>query len=108
VLRGAALWPFNGDLAELARGAGIVIAETYPAEAYRMVGAGFGPGQSKRRQADRRGKAGSILSWAGRNGVAVSASAVAGVEGRRPEQTERDDATAAWEGWILGQRSPFS
>jgi hypothetical protein len=130
VLRGAALWPFDGELAELARTTGVVIAETYPAEAYRMVGAGFLSGQSKRRQADRRGKADSILGWAGGNGVAFSASAASGladgfgsttsgedqfdavlgllkmvevVEGRRPERTEDHDKTATWEGWILGR-----
>jgi hypothetical protein len=130
LLRGAVLWPFDGALGKLARFSGVVIAETYPAEAYRLVGAGFPPGQSKRRQADRRGKAASVLRWANRHGVSFSASAAGGladgfgslmsgedqfdallgllkmievVEGRRPARTERHEAIIGWEGWILGR-----
>ncbi len=130
LLGGAALWPFDGDLAELARKPGVVIAETYPAEAYRMVGAAFFTGQSKRRQSDRRGKADAVLRWASRYGVFLSGDVVAGLtdgfgstasgedqfdalmgllkmievaEGRRPERTERHDVTVTWEGWIFGR-----
>jgi len=130
LLRGAALWPFDGDLAELSRTSGVVLTETYPAEAYRMVGAGFLPGQSKRRQADRQEKAAAILAWAERRGVVFAATAADALaagfgssasgedqfdallgllkmievaEGRRAEATERHGAIAAWEGWILGR-----
>lgn len=130
LLRGAALWPFDGGLAELARAPGVILAETYPAEAYRMVGAGFLPGQSKRRQADRQEKAMAILTWAERHGTVLTRPAAAALtagfgpsssgedqfdamlgllkmievaEGRRAEATERHEVTAAWEGWILGR-----
>jgi len=130
VLRGATLWPFDGELAELSRNVGLVLAETYPAEAYRMVGARFLPGESKRRQDDRRGKADAVLGWARRHGVGFTDLAAAGlangfgstssgedqfdalmgllkmievVEGRRPERTETHETTAVWEGWILGR-----
>jgi hypothetical protein len=128
VLRGARLWPFDGDLTDLSKTPGVVLAETYPAEAYRMVGAGFSTLQSKRRGTDRQEKSGGIFSWAARHGVSLSASAVAAVstgfgpspggedpfdammglfkmievaEGRRPEATEQFDEV--WEGWILGR-----
>jgi len=130
LLRGAALWPFDGSLEDLARAPGIVLAETYPAEAYRMVGASFLPGQSKRRQSDRYQKASAILAWAERHGVVLCAPATAGltagfgpsangedqfdallgllkmievVEGRQMAQTERHEVTTSWEGWILGR-----
>lgn len=130
LLRGAALWPFDGDLAELSRTPGAVLAETYPAEAYRMVGAGFMPGQSKRRQADRQEKATAVLAWAERHGVILTPPAAAALavgfgssasgedqfdallglltmievaERRRVEATERHEGTAAREGWILGR-----
>ncbi|MDJ0391062.1 hypothetical protein QMO56_23405 [Roseomonas sp. E05] len=130
LLRGAALWPFDGNLTDLSRTSGVVLAETYPAEAYRMVGAGFMPGQSKRRQADRQEKAAAIWAWAERHGVVFTAPAADALasgfgssargedqfdallgllkmievaEGRRAEATERHDGTAAWEGWILGR-----
>jgi hypothetical protein len=130
VLRGGELWPFDGELEELAGSAGLVLAETYPAEAYRMVGAGFLAGESKRRQVDRRAKADAVLGWASRHGVVFSDLAATGlangfgstssgedqfdallgllkmievVEGRRPERTERHETTADWEGWILGR-----
>jgi hypothetical protein len=69
LLRGGALWPFDGELAELADSAGLVLAETYPAEAYRMVGAGFVAGESKLRQVDRRAKADAVPGWASRHGA---------------------------------------
>ena len=95
-----------------------------------MVGAGFLPGQSKRRQADRQDKAVPILAWAKCHGIIFTASASAALadgfgstasgedqfdallgllkmievtEGRREECTERHEATADWEGWILGR-----
>ena len=58
--RGALVWPFAGDLAELAARGRVVLVETYPAEAYAHVGVRLAakvPGErrkSKRRQDDRR------------------------------------------------------
>ena len=128
--RGALLWPFDGTLAELAKAPGVVVAETYPAEAYRMVGAGFLRIESKRQQGDRLKKSDAVVRWGERHGVVFSEDACAAlrdgfgsrsdgedrfdafmgllkmievVEGRRAEQTEREEAAAGWEGWILGR-----
>ncbi|MGW9333496.1 DUF429 domain-containing protein [Bosea sp. NPDC055594] len=128
--RGAALWPFDGPLAELSVKATVVLAETYPAEAYRMFNAGFRSGESKRRRADRALKADAILAWgkahriefsdagteAIRDGFGDASSgedafdALAGVlkmievcDGRRPEATEPLAPKRQWEGWILGR-----
>lgn len=131
LLRGAALWPFDGELAELANAPGLVLAETYPTEAYHMVGANFAPGaESKRNQSNRRSKAPPILDWARKNRITFSPDAQAAlvdgfgpskrgedpfdailgllgmievVEGRQPERTEAHAITATWEGWILGR-----
>ncbi len=128
--RGASLWPFDGTLAELAKAPGVVVAETYPAEAYRMVGAGFLRSESKRQQGDRLKKSDAVVRWGARHEVIFSDDALAAlrdgfgsrsvgedrfdafmgllkmievVEGRRAEQTEREEAAAGWEGWILGR-----
>ena len=130
--RGGRLWPFDGTLQDLASAGGLVIAETYPAEAYGHLGIKFGPGESKRRQADRVTKAGTIADWAQRAGVQLDdamahiirdgfGSGPAGedrfdaalglfgmievVTGRRAPGVPRDPAIARWEGWILGQIS---
>jgi len=47
---GAKLWPFDGSLGKLASIGELVLAETYPAEAYEHVGVRFATGESKRRQ----------------------------------------------------------
>ena len=126
--RGARLWPFDGDLDTLAAG-GLTLAETYPADVYARLGAGFRPGESKTRQADRAGKAESLLAWAERADVAVEPGLRAAVEdgfgivdkggdrfdavvglfgmiavvdGLWPVGLPDDDART-WEGWILGR-----
>ena len=128
--RGARLWPFEGSLSVLSRAPGLVIAETYPAEAYHMVGAEFHLHESKRRATDRIRKAPRILDWANRNAINLSNDArdeinkgfgsskdgedrfdaflgilkmIEVVDGRRPEATEENVGHAAWEGWILGR-----
>jgi len=70
--RGARLWPFHGKLQHLQTKPGLVIAETYPADAYIHFGAEFGPSESKRRQSDRAGKAHAIWSSASDNGVCLA------------------------------------
>ncbi|MBE7220059.1 MAG: hypothetical protein INR64_16435 [Caulobacteraceae bacterium] len=127
---GAALWPFDGGLEELAADHGLILAETYPADAYGHVGAPFRPGESKRRQADRRGKADAILHWAAARGVDLTAceavlrdgfgpapsgedafDALLGLlammavadEAGRAMSVRQSPAEAAWEGWILGR-----
>lgn len=130
VASGARLWPFDGDLATLAASA-LTIAETYPADAYLMVGAPFLPSESKRRQSDRQAKAPALRAWAQSadvdladgclaqvdDGFGASASgedafdALAGLlkmiviaTGCRPEATEPfSDEVTRWEGWILGR-----
>jgi hypothetical protein len=128
--RGSRLWPFEGSLARLASEPGVVLAETYPAEAYGMIDARFLPGESKRRQHDRAARATAITTWAAQHNVLLSPELRADVadgfgseaggedrfdallgllgmievaEGRRPEMTERHAATVTWEGWILGR-----
>ncbi len=129
--RGARLWPFDGSLEQLAQSGAPVLAETYPAEAYRHVGVRFAPGMSKRRQEDQRLAMVGLADHAARRGVRfgreLAARVAAGfgpsdggedafdaligllgmlevVDGRRPAAP----ATAApdrWEGWIIGQSS---
>jgi hypothetical protein len=129
VERGARVWPFDGALAALADTPGVVIAETYPAEAYRMLNSAFRPGESKRRQSDRRAKADAITTWPGRKRIDLTtamanlikdgfgssstgedrfdafmglAKMIEVVEGR-PEASSASFATSRWEGWILGR-----
>jgi hypothetical protein len=124
---GAKLWPFEGSLDTLAKTGGLVLAETYPAEAYGHVGVEFAAGESKRRQNDRAKVAVSIASWARGNNITPTSElaaligdgfgpkadgedafdAVMGlfgmievIDGRRPEGPLHEDK---WEGWILGQ-----
>ena len=64
-----ALWPFDGQLHELAGRRGVVVAETYPRECYGHLGVSFAPTPTsphpgKRRQADRRRNAPALLGWA--------------------------------------------
>lgn len=124
---GAKLWPFEGSLERLANVCQLVIAETYPAEAYGHVGVRFATGESKRRQNDRAKATVSISRWAGSNNVILTPTlvslindgfgphadgedafdAVMGlfgmievIDGRRPEGPMHE---GKWEGWILGQ-----
>lgn len=131
---GTLLWPFDGALERLAQAGGLVLAETYPADAYVQVGAGFGPRGSKRRQADRSARAGAILSWAEAAGVDLSDCRQDLEDGFGPHATGEDafdallgalgmilvvtgrhaamppwgpsDTRLAWEGWILGRSLP--
>ncbi|MCZ8105787.1 MAG: hypothetical protein O9972_48870 [Burkholderiales bacterium] len=127
----AQLWPFDGGLRDLSHRSAIVIAETYPAESYRHVGARFKAGMSKRAQADRMTLAPSVETWAARRGHELSPDlrdelsdgfgagadgedrfdAVLGLCGmvevissRRAEGAPDTDAVRRWEGWILGQQ----
>lgn len=127
--RGAQLWPFDGDLPTLAARGGLTLAETYPADGYRRLGAGFGRRQSKRRQADRADKAAALEAWAAAAGVALAPAlrtairegfgasdrggdrfdaaigllAIIDVLGAAPMPAPCDDAVRRWEGWILGR-----
>jgi hypothetical protein len=127
--KGAKLWPFDGMLSDLARGGGLTVAETYPAEAYGHVGVRFAGGESKRRQEDRASKAGAIMAWSAQAGVQLARameSAVGNGFGKDASGENRFDAALGllgmvevvtgrrleggsdpdvrtWEGWILGQ-----
>lgn len=127
---GASVWPFDGSLEDLSARPGLVIAETYPAEAYGHVGVRFASGESKTNQSHRRGKAASIQGWAEEHKVAFAEpvrgliddgfgdgksgedqfDALMGLlgmidvaDGRRlASAPERE--TDPWEGWIIGQQ----
>ncbi|ART61851.1 hypothetical protein C8D96_0344 [Kushneria marisflavi] len=51
--QGAALWPFDGELASLAVSHRCILCETWPTLAARLMGAELSGRQSKRRQSDR-------------------------------------------------------
>lgn len=126
---GARLWPFDGSLTSLGEQPGLVLAETYPAEAYGHVGVVFRSSESKTRQDDRAFKADAILGWASEHQVHLSASVraliadgfgadkagedrfdsllglcgmIEVVSGRRAEGGHPEGSV--WEGWILGQQ----
>jgi hypothetical protein len=63
---GIALWPFDGPLPDLLAGTGrVVVAETYPREYYRHLGApARGQRWSKRCRQDRLTRVPGLLSWA--------------------------------------------
>ncbi len=124
------LWPFEGGLRELLAAGGIVLAETYPAEA--MVQLGIRRHGSKRRQPDRTAMAPAIRAAMRRLGVraapALTASLATGfgadaagedrfdcvlgalcviavTDGARPDHIPPDPDIRRWEGWVLGQDS---
>jgi len=84
--RGAALWPFDGSLAEFSSHAGIVLAETYPAE--EVVRDGFGEAASGEDAFD---------AFAGLPKMTEIA------DGCHPEATIGLEPVLRWEGWILGR-----
>ena len=126
---GARIWPFDGPLSELCRCAGVIFAETYPAEAVHVVQASFLRGESKRRSPDRKAKAQSILTWIEFRRLKISEEARSAVrdgfgsdssgedqfdsfvgllkmievcDGRLPEMSFPRANMGSWEGWILG------
>ena len=130
VARGAGIWPFDGDLHVLARARRLVLAETYPAEAYHHLNIGFARHESKRRVKDRACRASAIFAWASAYGISLSPTihqwigsgcgfdrlgedrfdALLGLlamievaEGRRSDGAPDDEPVRRWEGWILGQ-----
>ncbi len=126
------LWPFEGGLHALLAGAaeagGVVLAETYPADA--MVQLGVRRQGSKRRQADRTAMAPAIRAAMRRlaarpsrtlaqrlaDGFGADAAGedrfdcvlgvlcvIAVADGARPDHIPDDPAIRRWEGWVLGQ-----
>jgi hypothetical protein len=131
VNRGAVIWPFAGPLGLLASPGRVILAETYPAEAYGHVGVSFRK-RSKTIQSHRAEQGAAISQWAAKNGVAFTSicrrhiddgfgsdrvgedrfDALLGllgmievVEQRRHEGRPDDQDILRWEGWILGQSS---
>ena len=98
---GARLWPFDGALAELGKTPGVAVAETYPADAYALVGAAFKPGESKRRLEDRKSKAERILDWAARHSVVLSERAQNAVRSGFKPSCGGEDAFDAFLGLLL-------
>ncbi|MDX7951988.1 DUF429 domain-containing protein [Lichenihabitans sp. Uapishka_5] len=130
---GAALWPYDGPLEQLARAGALVLAETYPADAYARTGAAFGNRASKRRRSDRQARAAAIMAWAAGAGIDLAACRQVLFEGFGDAPTGEDAFDAllgvldmiavaerrraalpdglsadrlAWEGWILGRPHP--
>lgn len=127
----AALWPFDGSLANLLTSHPLVICETYPAGDYPRVGAQFNAGDSKRRQTSRKRFGLPLLAAASALGVTLTEDARTEVLqgfGDRPNGEDRFDAfvgllgmvrtcrdrrdgapndpeTRKWEGWILGHEA---
>ncbi len=124
----AAVWPFAGALAALSRVGRVVVAETYPGEAYHWFGLGVASSKfSKRRLSDRQADAPRLLQ-AGEDIGAVFdpaaaaqiregfpsddafdamvgvLAALAVVTGRRQAGAPADDPLVQRvEGWILGR-----
>jgi hypothetical protein len=123
-----ALWPFDGDLLPLLARGGVVVAETYPAEAMRHFSLRMGG--SKRRQADRATLAQPLLAalagllaepdaeFAAALACGFGADAagedrfdcVLGLlcvlnvlAGTRTDGIPDDPWLRRWEGWVLGQ-----
>ena len=126
--RGAHLWPFDGDLADLAGRGGLVLAESYPGDAYGQLGFTI------RRKGDRALRAAlapCLAAWAGKHGIALDTglwaaigagfppeagnddgfdaavgllAAIAVATGERAAAPPVSDAMRRWEGWILGKR----
>ncbi len=130
-LRGAApprIWPFEGGFRSLLGQGGIVVAETYPADALRQLG--MTRVGSKRRQADRRAYAPGLrdamaglgvrpapdLEAAMADGFGADAAGedrfdcllgalcvFAVATGARADHVPEDPWVRTWEGWVLGQ-----
>lgn len=123
------VWPFEGPLDALADPARVVVAETYPAEAYGWFDLEIRkPGRRKGRQSDREADADRLLAAGARIGTVFDPAAkeailtgfptggddafdamvgllalLTVVADRRPEGVPNDPAVRTVEGWILGR-----
>lgn len=122
------LWPFDGNLVDLADSKPVIVTETYPGDVYRQIGLPRS-GWSKRRQANRIVMGQTMLPWlTTRPNLDTSLlhpfiedgfgsdkagedrfDAVVGllgmldvVGGRRSEGIPAIASVRKWEGWILG------
>lgn len=126
-----ALWPFDGQLNDLLRDHPIVVAETYPGDAYSQLGIPRTPIWSKRKQDGRASVAPYLLRCIEQRGHDMSLDlhqtiqqgffdtataedqfdALVGllamievVDGYRPDGCPDDPDVHRWEGWILGHQ----
>lgn len=125
------IWPFHGSLDRLLEARGVVVAETYPAEACLHLGlTPPGRGWSKTSREGRLRQAPGILAWAAWRGVALDPALVALIQdgfgsassaedpfdallgllsmlevtlGHRPAGAPTARVIQEVEGWILGQ-----
>ena len=125
---GAALWPFDGDLAVLEARGGLVLAESYPGDGYGQLGFKI---RKKGDRALRAALAPHIGAWARQRHIVLDASLSAALGAGFPPEAGDDDgfdavvgllaalavatgersaapplteAARLWEGWILGKR----
>lgn len=125
---GVLVWPFEGELADLTARGRVVLAETYPAEAY--VRAGLRLPSRKRRQDWRAAQADAITMFARSNYIDIAPELdrllrdgfggsgdgedpfdavlgalgmVAVAEGRRADMPPLPKEIRMWEGWMLGR-----
>jgi predicted nuclease with RNAse H fold len=123
------LWPFDGDMEALLEEKGLVVVETYPAEAYLHLEMNTG-GFSKNDHEDRKGRSGAFFRWAaarkakfapalhnsisdgfgggdhGEDRFDATVGLCSMIEvllGQRPEGAPQDEAIRSVEGWIFGQ-----
>jgi hypothetical protein len=123
------LWPFEGELAALLAPGTVTIAETYPAECLRHLGARVAG--SKRALNGRASAMPSLRAWAHANGVRPAPAMDAAMDanfggdpagedrfdctvglfgvlnlllGRRADHIPDDPMIRTWEGWVLGQQ----
>lgn len=112
-----ALWPFDGDLADLLRSGRTVLAETYPAEMYRHLGVRFAAGPAgepwgKRSRNGRRRQAAALMESARASGCTLRPELEQEIEdgfGKRADGEDRFDAVVGLLGMlqvVLGLRPP--
>ncbi|WP_242361105.1 MULTISPECIES: hypothetical protein [unclassified Anaeromyxobacter] len=106
----AAIWPFQGELATLLRPGAVVLAEIYPADAWRRLGAAP---VSKRDPASRLAACAALGRWLRAAGVFASrrlSTQLAEGFGRRPDGEDAFDAVVALLGMldvVLGRTALF-
>jgi SAM-dependent methyltransferase len=96
-----AIWPFDGELAELLEAGRVVIVETYPTEFYRHLGIILNPG--KRSQEARQRNADVLLRWADNASVELSHGLQFVIEdgfGETADGEDRFDATVGLFGML--------
>jgi hypothetical protein len=129
-LNGLSIWPFaHRSLKALWQSGELVVAEIYPAEAYRFANVRFPPGEGKTSRESRRANAGHIARWCDDHPVRPAGKLIAMIEdgfgtgtfgedmfdalmglfsmievvnGAPAGAPEDDEAVYTLEGWICG------